>query len=71
MRMLPPAVAAAMVAAALTGAAAQAPPVELKPGDVAPAFTLPGSDGRTYNLADYRGVRPVVLAWFPRMPIKD
>ena len=37
-----------------------------KVGDQAPAFTLPGSDGKTYSLADYRGVRPVVLAWFPR-----
>jgi len=43
----------------------------LKVGDVAPDFSLPGSDGTTYHLADFKGVRPVVLAWFPRMPIKD
>jgi thioredoxin-dependent peroxiredoxin len=36
----------------------------LKPGDQAPAFTLPGSDGRTYKLADFKGKQPVVLAWF-------
>jgi peroxiredoxin Q/BCP len=35
-------------------------------GDEAPSFTLPGSDGKTYSLADYRGKRAVVLAWFPK-----
>jgi peroxiredoxin Q/BCP len=39
---------------------------ELKPGDLAPDFSLPGSDGRTYNLADYKGKQIVVLAWFPK-----
>jgi peroxiredoxin Q/BCP len=39
---------------------------ELKVGDVAPEFTLPGSDGKTYKLSDYRGKQAVVLAWFPR-----
>jgi peroxiredoxin Q/BCP len=43
----------------------------LKVGDLAPSFSLQGSDAKTYSLADYRGVRPVVLAWFPRTPIKD
>jgi peroxiredoxin Q/BCP len=37
----------------------------LKPGDPAPAFSLPGSDGKTYNLAGLKG-RTVVLAWFPK-----
>ena len=27
---------------------------------------MPGSDGRTYKLADYRGKQAVVLAWFPK-----
>jgi peroxiredoxin len=40
--------------------------VELEPGDLAPDFTLPGSDGKTYRLSEFRGVRPVVLAWFPK-----
>jgi peroxiredoxin Q/BCP len=42
----------------------------LRPGDVAPDFSLPGSDGRTYSLADFRGQRPVVLAWFPKANVK-
>jgi thioredoxin-dependent peroxiredoxin len=43
-----------------------APPVALKVGDPAPPFTLVGSDGRTYSLADYRGKQVVVLAWFAK-----
>jgi peroxiredoxin Q/BCP len=39
---------------------------ELKPGDEAPAFSLPGSDGKTYSLGDYKGKQIVVLAWFPK-----
>ena len=41
-------------------------PVQLKVGDQAPPFTLLGSDGRTYRLADYRGKQVVVLAWFAK-----
>jgi thioredoxin-dependent peroxiredoxin len=39
---------------------------ELQAGDDAPPFNLPGSDGKTYQLADYRGKSAVVLAWFPK-----
>jgi thioredoxin-dependent peroxiredoxin len=39
---------------------------ELKVGDLAPDFSLPGSDGKTYKLSDYRGRQAVVLAWFPK-----
>jgi peroxiredoxin Q/BCP len=39
---------------------------ELKAGDRAPAFTLVGSDGKTYRLADYTGKQAVVLAWFAK-----
>ena len=46
--------------------AAQAPAVPLKVGDTAPDFTLKGSDGKTYSLADYRGKKAVVVAWFPK-----
>lgn len=40
--------------------------VVLTPGDLAPDFTLVGSDGRTYRLSDSHGHAPVVLAWFPK-----
>jgi peroxiredoxin Q/BCP len=39
---------------------------ELKVGSLAPEFTLEGSDGRTHSLAEHRGKRVVVLAWFPK-----
>ena len=32
----------------------------------APEFSLAGSDGKTYNLADFRGKQAVVIAWFPK-----
>ncbi len=51
----------AVVAVGVGGAAAQ----ELKVGDMAPAFSLPGTDGKTHSLSDYSGT-PVVLAWFPK-----
>ena len=38
---------------------------ELRTGDQAPAFALPGSDGKIHRLADYAG-KTVVLAWFPK-----
>lgn len=41
------------------------PSVELKSGDVAPDFSLPGSDGRTHRLRDLAG-HFVVVAWFPK-----
>ena len=44
----------------------QAAGADLKPGDPAPPFSLVGSDGRTYSLADFKGKQAVVLAWFPK-----
>jgi peroxiredoxin Q/BCP len=38
---------------------------DLKPGDAAPPFSLPGSDGQTHALSDCAG-RAVVVAWFPK-----
>src|SRR5437867_13435092 len=40
--------------------------VVLKPGDLAPDFELPGSDGRSYRLSHFRNSDTVVLAWFPK-----
>lgn len=40
--------------------------VELKVGDLAPNFSLRGSDGKTHTLAEYKGKSAVVLAWFPK-----
>jgi len=40
-------------------------PVELKVGDQAPDFSLPGTDGKTHTLADLKG-KYVVLSWFPK-----
>jgi len=37
----------------------------LNVGDPAPAFTLPGSDGKDHSLSDFKG-KTVVLAWFPK-----
>lgn len=40
-------------------------PVDLKDGDMAPAFSLQGSDGKIHQSSDYAG-KTVVLAWFPK-----
>ena len=57
---------AALLLGAMTslgGGMAQA--ADLAVGDVAPDFTLAGSDGKQHHLADYRGTA-VVVAWFPK-----
>jgi peroxiredoxin Q/BCP len=38
----------------------------LEVGDMAPDFSLQGTDGKTHQLSDFRGREAVVLAWFPR-----
>ncbi len=42
-----------------------APISALQIGDVAPSFSLKGSDNKIHNLSDYTG-QIVVLAWFPK-----
>ena len=59
--------AASFGALAVLGlATANAFAAEPKVGDKAPEFSLPGSDGKTYNLNDFKGKSAVVLAWFPK-----
>ena len=60
----------AIVSGAMLGALAIVPRAvpaadELKVGDEAPDFTVPGSDGKTYTLSQLKG-QHVVLAWFPK-----
>ena len=38
---------------------------DLTVGDPAPAFDLPGTDGKRHTLAKLKG-KTVVLAWFPK-----
>jgi peroxiredoxin Q/BCP len=54
-----------LVAALAAGVAAQST-AELKVGDMAPDFTLQGTDGKTHKLSEYRGKQAVVVAWFPK-----
>ena len=59
----------AIVCLAILFSASLVPPVAaatLKAGDPAPNFELPGSDGRTYKLSDFKGKQAVLIAWFPK-----
>src|SRR3954453_21805779 len=47
-------------------AAGSAAAGDLKVGDQAPNFKLQASDGKTYQLSDFKGKQAVVLAWFPK-----
>jgi peroxiredoxin Q/BCP len=58
--------AVAAVSAQAPPNAAPAVPTVVKVGDMAPDFSLPGTDGKTHKLSDYRGKQAVVIAWFPR-----
>ncbi len=49
-------------AAAVAGRAVAA----LAVGDMAPDFTLPGSDGSDATLSSFKGKKNVVLAFFPK-----
>ena len=55
----------ALVACGLLVGPATARADDLKVGDQAPGFTLPGTDGKTYDLGKLKGGW-VVLAWFPK-----
>ena len=56
-----------LVTALAAGVMAQAQSsVELKVGDPAPNFKLQATDGKTYQLSDFKGKKAVVVAWFPK-----
>ena len=57
--------AGSVLAQAPNNAAPQVPTV-VKVGDMAPDFSLQGTDGKTHKLSDYRGKQAVVIAWFPK-----
>ena len=59
--MLPKRILAFIAAVVITSTAAAAPQV----GEVAPDFTLPGTDGKSYTLSQMRG-KHVVIAFFPK-----
>jgi len=56
----------ATLVAALFVTTAPARADDLAVGDMAPDFTLPASDGRSYTLSEFRGRQAVVIAWYPK-----
>jgi peroxiredoxin Q/BCP len=52
----------AILVLALSGPAFGAPAV----GDQAPDFKLPGSDGKSHTLADFKGKQAVIISFFPK-----
>ena len=50
----------------MTGLFGFAGAAELKVGDSAPDFKLIGSDGKTYQLSQFKNKQAVVIAWFPK-----
>lgn len=61
------AVAMGSVGSALFGQQVQlaAQKTHLKEGDLAPDFTLPGTNNSTFKLSEHKGKQNVVLAFFP------
>lgn len=57
--------ACAALAALLSAQNATPPKTHLKVGDEAPDFTLPDTNNKPVKLSDFRGNKPVVLAFFP------
>lgn len=59
-----------LLAIALLFCAAATASAEPKVGDMAPDFSLPGTDGKTHKLSDFRDKQVVVVAWFPKAKTK-
>jgi len=61
---------ATMILTVVAVAAAFSPPdslADVEVGTPAPEFNLPGSDGNTYSLSQFKGEKPVVIAFFPKV----
>ncbi|MGD9723176.1 MAG: peroxiredoxin [Pirellulales bacterium] len=54
---------AAIILVMITNRALAAAP---EAGDPAPDFKLQASDGKEYSLSQFKGEKPVVIAWFPK-----
>jgi len=54
------------LASVLFALSAMAQDAVLKVGDLAPDFTLVGSDGEQYSLSDYKGKQALAIAFFPK-----
>ena len=52
--------------AVVVGNGGSAEAAELKVGDKAPDFELPGTDGKTYKLSNFKGKKAVVVFWYPK-----
>lgn len=57
--------ACAALAGTLAAQNAAPPKTHLKVGDEAPDFSLPDTTNKPIKLSDFRGKKPVVLAFFP------
>lgn len=57
---------ATVLGVAMLALAVPARAADLKVGDMAPNFKLQASDGKTYQLSDFKGKQAIVLAWFPK-----
>ena len=60
------ALAVPVLALAFTAFGQDAETVELKVGQAAPDFKLQGTDGEQHTLAQYKGKKAVILAFFPK-----
>jgi peroxiredoxin Q/BCP len=56
----------ALLAVALIPQLTLADALGLEAGQKAPDFKMLGSDGNEYTLQQFRGKKPVVIAWFPK-----
>jgi len=50
----------------LTSGVSMSQAADLKAGYAEPAFSLTGSDGKTYTLAEFKDKQAVVIAWYPK-----